>query len=172
MDHRKVEKQAIILHPCHFARQGIRHLLPPGYRVFDTGKLKILTRWLLTKGAVDLVVINLQGQFYAMLSVLNLIGLHYPDCHILVMLDSRTYPKQKKYLARYESQVTVIEPGLSLPVFVQHLTPMMHQTGATPQKGKNSLSGQGITILGALLMGKKARQVASQLSIPEKAVSD
>ncbi|MEX2954811.1 hypothetical protein AB4K01_26805 [Serratia fonticola] len=130
MDHSMVEKQALILHPCHFTRQGIRHLLPPAYRVFDTGNLEIFTRCLLTGGSIDLAVISLQGQFYSMLNVLNLIGLHYPHSQILVMLDTRTYPKQEKYLARYENQVKVIEPGLPLPVFVQHLTPMRHRDGS------------------------------------------
>ncbi|MFV8988336.1 hypothetical protein [Serratia fonticola] len=63
MNHSMVEKQALILHPCHFTRQGIRHLLPPAYRVFDTGNLEIFTRWLLTCGSIDLVVIRLSARY-------------------------------------------------------------------------------------------------------------
>lgn len=171
MNHSMVEKQALILHPCHFTCQGIRHLLPPVYRVFDTGNLEIFTRWLLTGGSIDLVVISLQGQFYSMLNVLNLIGQHYPNSQILVMLDTRTYPKQEKYLERHENQVKVIEPGLPLPAFVQHLTSMVQQDGVTQQKSKDRLSGLEIRILGELLTGKKCAKYQYHLPTPEKKVN-
>lgn len=167
MDHSMMERQAIILHSCHFPRQGIRHLLLPVYRVFDTGNLEIFTRWLLTCGSFDLVVISLQGQFYSMLNVLNLIGQNYPNCQILMMLDTRTYPKQEKYLERHENQVKVIEPCLPLPVFVQHLTSMRHRDGPlflqeeTVVVGKECLSGREVT----LLSGTKYQ---FPLSTPEK----
>lgn len=182
MNDNTTEKQVIILHPCRFTRLGIRHLLPQTYRLFDTGDLDQCKRLLLDGGQTKMVVISLQGERYSMVDALNLTEAlcHYDaHCQVLVLLDTQQAPGLRNYLVRNGRPVKVIDPNSALPELHRQLELMEHRTELPVSQDVTSLAGGSLAslsvrelrVLEALLTGKSARQIASQLSLNEKTLS-
>ncbi|OIX91973.1 hypothetical protein BFS14_22270 [Serratia fonticola] len=176
------EKQILILHPCRFTRLGIRYLLPPMNRVYDTANLEQCLQWRHERGQLAQLIIALQAEHYSIVSALNLIALicnDHVDCRCLVIMDPQCTPELRYYLAKYGNQLTVIESGDSLSAFSQKFAQMTQRVKSSVQQGimlsnkrySKKLSRRESQILDILLTGKKATSVASELSLSEKTVS-
>lgn len=180
MNYTQAKKQVIILHPCHFIRQGIWSLLPSVCRVFDTADLEQSKRWLLTHGQTDLVIISLPGVNYSMLSVIDLIDeLGQTNCRVLVMLDTLQSKGLQHYLAGSGEQVKVIAWDSPLPLLTRQIEqmvqgevlPLQQTVTDFSQAYPERLSVLEFEVLETLLAGKTPRQLANQLALREKEVS-
>ncbi|AHG22804.1 hypothetical protein Z042_14020 [Chania multitudinisentens RB-25] len=172
------EKQGVILHPCHFARLGMRHLLPSNYQVFETADLNACQERRLVQGAPDLMIIALRGERYSMLSALELIEMlchNNTHCQILVMLNISRLPGVRDYLMRYGERVRVIDPSSTLPRLTWQLERVIDRPVNPLQSVRTPLlpilSKRERQVLDALLLGNSVQRISRRFSLNIKTVS-
>ncbi|MFN3071822.1 LuxR C-terminal-related transcriptional regulator [Serratia sp. J2] len=172
-------------HTCSYTREGIKSLLAeleditPTNLIAEEKKLQPSLNRLMHKPDADIFILGLQSNGNNASEILSFIiktvASFFPKARVIIMTELNSLGKLKDYLLGLNNVYAVLDNGITLKEMHLRLTeiltlpksvqPCPFQSPVTP------LTHQELSVLGFLLKGKSANEVAYKLRIHCKTVS-
>lgn len=171
-------------HSCMFTREGIKSLLADlgsGYPVnivTEAGYLEINTYRILKTTGIDIFILGMQSAENNPSKILSFIiewlPVFFPEAKVVIMTPVRSLGWLKDYLLGLSNVYSVLDSAASLQELRAQLKDiLLFRQDAMPYRSRAiPLTHQELNVLGFLLKGTSALEIAQELRIHYKTVSN